>query len=120
MISKASSAAELVQIEPLNQRDELGELSQAMGLMAGWLHDSYANLEQQVAERTSQLQRRSLQLEGAAQVARDIAPPHDLEILLFQAVNTIRDRFDFYHSGIFLVDQQREFAVLRAATGEAG
>ena len=35
-------------------------------------------------------------------------------------VNLIRDRFGFYHAGIFLVDERSEFAVLRSATGEAG
>ncbi len=119
-ISGARSATELGEIEPLPQQDELGELSQAMSRMAGWLRESYLKLEEQVEERTAQLHKRSVQLEVAAQVAKDIAATHELEVLLYQAVNTIRDRFDFYHAGIFLIDQQAEFAVLRAATGEAG
>jgi putative methionine-R-sulfoxide reductase with GAF domain len=32
----------------------------------------------------------------------------------------IRERFGFYHAGIFLVDERGEYAVLRAATGEVG
>jgi GAF domain-containing protein len=36
------------------------------------------------------------------------------------AVNLIRGRFGFYHAGIFLLDDNRHYAVLRSATGEAG
>jgi GAF domain-containing protein len=39
---------------------------------------------------------------------------------MYEAVNLIRDRFGFYHAGIFLTDELQEYAILRAATGEAG
>lgn len=119
-VSRAGSAAELQPVEPLSRQDEIGELSRALTRMVNWLGDSYARLEDQVRERTSHLQRRSVQLEVAAQVARDIAAARDLETLLYRAVNIINDRFEFYHAGIFLIDQLQEYAVLRAATGEAG
>jgi len=119
-VSKARMAEELEPIEPMTQRDEIGDLSRAMSRMVGWLRESYGLLEEQVAERTRRLQRRTVQLEVAAQVARDIAAARDLESLLYRAVNTIRDRFGFYHAGIFLIDQRQEYAILRAATGEAG
>jgi GAF domain-containing protein/HAMP domain-containing protein len=119
-VSRAQSASELQPIEPLHQQDEIGELSRAMTRMVNWLRESYGRLEEQVQERTSHLQRRSVQLEVTAQVARDIAATRDLETLLYRAVNTILDRFDFYHAGIFLIDQRQEYAVLRSATGEAG
>lgn len=119
-VSQAGSAAELQPVEPLSRGDEIGELSRALARMVSWLGDSYARLEDQVRERTSHLQRRSVQLEVAAQVARDIAAARDLETLLYRAVNIINDRFEFYHAGIFLIDQLQEYAVLRAATGEAG
>ncbi len=119
-VSKARIAADLEPIEPMIQRDEIGDLSRAMSRMVGWLRESYGNLEEQVAERTQRLERRSVQLEVAAQVARDIAAARDLESLLYRAVNTIRDQFGFYHAGIFLTDQRQEYAVLRAATGDAG
>ena len=88
--------------------------------MVDWLRESYETLEKQVEERTHGLQRRRVQIEVAAQIARDIAAMRDLENLLYRSVNLIRDRFNFYHAGIFLTDQRQEYAVLRAATGEAG
>jgi len=78
------------------------------------------SLEEIVAERTRDLQRRSEELRLASEVARDATAAHDLGDLLKNAVNQVRERFDFRHVGIFLVDEIGEYAVLRAATGEFG
>ena len=64
--------------------------------------------------------RHTTQLEIAAQIARDISGSLNLDELLKKAVNFIRERFDFYHAAIFLIDLPNEFAVIREATGEAG
>lgn len=63
---------------------------------------------------------RALQLETAAEIARDISGSLNLDELLIKAVNFIRERFNFYHAAIFLLDLTGEFAVVREATGEAG
>lgn len=65
-------------------------------------------------------QRKAIQLETAAEIARDISGSLNLDELLSKAVNLIRERFDFYHASIFLLDLPGEFAVIREATGEAG
>jgi signal transduction histidine kinase len=70
--------------------------------------------------QTQDLERRSVQLRVAAEVARDTTATRELDELLNRAVNLIQDRLGFYHVGIFLVDDLGEYAVLRAATGEAG
>jgi GAF domain-containing protein len=59
-------------------------------------------------------------LETAAQVARDAAAIQDLERLLAETVRLISDRFGFYHAGIFLLDEGKEYAVLRAASSPGG
>jgi GAF domain-containing protein len=84
------------------------------------LEQEQASLEQRVEERSADLKRRILQFEIASEIAREISGETNLERLLSSAVNLIRDRFDFYHVGIFIVDDREEFAILRAATGEAG
>jgi GAF domain-containing protein len=94
-------------------------LQQAHQAVRRW-QELNETLEQRVADRTYNLERRSVQLQVAAEVARDAAAARELDDLLNRAVNLIRDRFGFYHAGIFLVDDQKEYAVLRAATGEAG
>jgi len=78
------------------------------------------SLEQRIELRTNELQKRASQLEAASEIAKDVSKISNLEELLPHAVDLIRDRFGFYHAGIFLLDERNEFAVLRAATGEAG
>lgn len=63
---------------------------------------------------------KAIQVETAAEIARDISGSLNLDELLYKAVHLIRDRFNFYHSAIFLMDQPGEFAVIREATGDAG
>ncbi len=65
-------------------------------------------------------QRKAVQLETAAEIARDISSSLNIDELLIKAVNLIRERFDFYHASVFLNDLPGEFAVVREATGEAG
>jgi GAF domain-containing protein len=63
---------------------------------------------------------RALQLQTAAEIARDISGSLDLGELLSEAVTLIRNRFNFYHAAIFLIESAKEFAIIREATGEAG
>ena len=65
-------------------------------------------------------QQRALQLETTSEIARDISGSLNLDELLIKAVSLIRERFNFYHAAIFLLDLPGEFAVIREATGEAG
>lgn len=86
-----------------------------------------ASLEMQVNQRTSELeaankrnQRRVQQFEAISQVARVITTIQDLELLLPRITELISQHFGFYHVGIFLLDENREYAVLRAANSEGG
>lgn len=65
-------------------------------------------------------QNRAIQLETAAEIARDISGSLNLDELLIKAVNFIRERLDFYHAAVFLKDFTGEFTMIREATGEAG
>jgi GAF domain-containing protein len=67
-----------------------------------------------------QARRRALQLEAVAEVSGAASSVLDLEQLLPMAAELIRDRFDLYYAGIFLVDEEGARAVLRAGTGDAG
>lgn len=63
---------------------------------------------------------RTVQLETAAEIARDISGSLNLDELLAKAVTFVRERLDYYHASIFLLDASGENAVIREATGEAG
>jgi nitrate/nitrite-specific signal transduction histidine kinase len=99
---------------------EINQLADNFNTMAGQLAETLAGLESRVEERTKALARRSTQLQASAEVARDATSIRDLNVLLNQTANLIRERFGFYHAGIFLVDPKHEYAILRASTGEAG
>jgi len=70
------------------------------------------------------LERRNLQLRTAAEVSRAASSILDPDVLIQQVVDLIRERFDLYYVGLFLVSPNEgeagRWAVLRAGTGQAG
>jgi len=64
--------------------------------------------------------RASGRLKVAAEVGRAASSFLSPDQLFDTTLNLIRERFGFYHASIFLLDDKEEYAVLRAATGEAG
>ncbi len=91
--------------------DDLKFLSTIAGQVAGVIHN---------VRLLDESRQKALQLETAAEIARDISGSLNLDELLIKAVNFIRERFDFYHASVYLHDLQGEFTVVREATGEAG
>jgi GAF domain-containing protein len=91
------------------------------------LRELQVTLENRVASRTAELEfanqrneKRARQFEAIAQVARATASNQDLETLLPNLVDVVSRQFGFYHAGIFLLDENREFAELRAANSDGG
>jgi signal transduction histidine kinase/DNA-binding response OmpR family regulator len=68
----------------------------------------------------NQTQRRAQQLEIAAEVSRLATSTLETGTLLSRAVNLLRERFGFYHTAIYLLDDQGKYAVVREATGQPG
>ena len=77
-------------------------------------------LEVRVEERTQELKGRTEQLEAIADVARSIATIQEIDRLLPEITKLVSERFGFYHVGIFLLDEIKQFAVLRAANSDGG
>jgi GAF domain-containing protein len=77
-------------------------------------------LEEQVLQRTQSLERKASQLETTSEIAKLSSEMVDPEVLMFQAVDLIQSRFDFYHASIFMLDESGNWANLVASTGEAG
>ncbi len=65
-------------------------------------------------------QRRALELQAAAEIARDTTSTLALDALLARIVNLVCQRFNYEHASIFLLDESSNYAVVREATGEAG
>ncbi len=100
--------------------DETASLTIRINQFLDELQNSRTELENRVEERTADLVRKTTQLQAASQVARDATKLEDLNTLLSQTVNLVSDRFDFYHTGIFLLDDTGRYAVLQAASSEGG
>ncbi len=79
------------------------------------LHDVTARKREE-----AEYERRTVQLHTAAEVSRAASSILKVDELLSTTVDLIRDGFDLYYVGLFLVDESRRNAVLRAGTGEAG
>jgi GAF domain-containing protein len=82
--------------------------------------DMQETLEQRVSARTQELEQQTLRVRSAAEIARDISSASTLNELLVRSSQLIIERFKFYHVGIFLLDDKKEYAVLRASPTEAG
>lgn len=77
---------------------------------------------ERAAERTAMegARRLATRLQTAAEISRSATSQLNPDQLLTESVELIRSRFDLYYVGIFLLDEQDEWAVLRAGSGEAG
>jgi GAF domain-containing protein len=78
------------------------------------------SLEERVAERTKALSRQALQLQAATEVSRAASSELNVSELTQMAVNLVRDNFDLHYVGLFLIDEQQRFAILKAGTGKLG
>jgi GAF domain-containing protein len=86
-----------------------------------------ASLEERVNRRTAELktvnqtlERRARRFEAVAQVLQAVSSIQNLDTLLPHITRVISEQFNVYHTGIFLLDNQREYAVLRATNSPGG
>ncbi len=122
LVNLAGTAAriangDLTQMARIERPDEIGILARALNSMTAQLRDLIGTLEKRVAERTDALQQRALQLETSARVSREITSILDIDTLIAQVVNLIRDAFGYYRVHVFLLDQDANQLVLRARSG---
>ena len=86
-----------------------------------------SELEQRVEARTTELaesarqvEKRASQFEAIANTARFTATSQNMDELLSAIARNVSDRFGFYHVGIFLLDENHQYAILRAANSDEG
>ncbi|MBN1146551.1 MAG: GAF domain-containing protein [Anaerolineales bacterium] len=77
-------------------------------------------LEEQIVERTQDLEQRTNYLQASFEVSRAVASILNTDQLIRDVVNLIREQFNLYYVGLFLTDASGEWAILRAGTGLAG
>jgi signal transduction histidine kinase len=105
-------------VEAAFHDEDIAALQTMADQLAVAIHNSNLHREKQTLLR--QAERRTRLLQAANKVGREAASILELDLLLPQTVDIICDAYGFYYSGIFLVDESGEWAVLRAGYGEAG
>ena len=103
-----------VTISDTTRRDEIGDLANAFAVMREAVRDLIQDLEARIAAR-------SRDISATQEISRFAATQRDLQVLMDRVVGLIVDRFSsIYHAQIFLIDSDREYAIVRASTGEVG
>jgi len=120
VIADAIVAGDLDREVQFRTKDEFGQLGESFNSMTTQLRELIGSLENRVEARTQELQQRSAYLEAAADVSQRAATVLEPDVLIQQIAEIIRERFSLYYVGVFLVDENMEWAILRAGTGEAG
>jgi len=86
-------------------------------------------LEERVGQRTrelseanEQMQQHTTRLQAVSEISQEISSnaTRQLNELLDRITHLVSEKLDYYHVGIFLLDENREYAVLRASNSEGG
>lgn len=93
--------------------DEIGALQTGFNSMTMQLEEVVNTLEERVLERTKSL-------ETVAEISRQVTNTLDLNEILRYLVNYIQTEFDFYHTHIYLVDEETNSLILVEDSGEVG
>ena len=94
-------------------RDEITTLAQAFNSMTAQIQEFIGSLEGRVTERTQSL-------ELAAEVGRSVSQVRALDVLLKDAAELIRSRFDLYYVQVYLTDPSQTNLILQSGTGAVG
>lgn len=116
-------SGEMIGVLAVENEDSFSEreielLNTIVGPLASTIHNFSQFEEIQNALDAQSKQR--IQLQTAAEVAAAATSVSELDALVQESVNLIKERFSLYYVGIFLIDDSTQQAVLVAGTGAAG
>ncbi len=76
----------------------------------------------ELSDANKQMREQATRLQIISEISQEISSniEQQLSVLLERTVRIISERLDYYHVSIFLLDENREYAVLRAANSQGG
>jgi GAF domain-containing protein/HAMP domain-containing protein len=102
------------EIPSTRRNDEIGRLANAFVDMRTQIQTLTDDMERRLQVRTRDVR-------VTQNITRTVTAERDLNRLMTQVVGLIVENFpSIYHAQIFLLDRERQFAILRASTGDAG
>jgi len=119
-LEKAIENSKTNAIEFQNSTKQLTDLRDALEVRVEQRTNELARRNQELDNANKSIQRRAAQFEALAQVTQTITAIRDIQQLLPNITSVISEKFDFYHVGIFLLDEINQFAILSAANSEGG
>jgi putative methionine-R-sulfoxide reductase with GAF domain len=108
-LAKQIAAGNLSAHAQVESSDEIGQLAVAFNQMTSQLRGSLQDLN-----------RRASELATVAEVGIAVSTILETESLLQQVVDLTKERFNLYHSHIYLLDEAGENLVLASGAGEPG
>jgi GAF domain-containing protein len=100
----------------LRRQDEIGVLAQALTRASDRVDELLSSLR----ERTADLEHQSFALQTAADVGRVAISILETQPLIEQVTALIRERFEFYYVGLFMIDESGQWVEYRAGSGPTG
>ncbi len=126
-VSERVAAGDLHARASVKSMDEIGLLSQTFNRMAEQMQATLSGMEEQIAARTAALEatqrqseKRANELQSVGEISKIITSEQRMDVLLPLITRLVSERFGFYHTGVFLLDETRQYAVLQAANSEGG
>jgi putative methionine-R-sulfoxide reductase with GAF domain len=107
------SSGDLAAEASVTTSDEIGQLATSFNSMTSQLRELVGSLEQRVAARTKDLA-------TVTEVGTATATILETDKLLQAVVDLTKERFNLYHSHIYLLDESGENLVLASGAGEPG
>jgi GAF domain-containing protein len=87
------------------------------------LSSTQSTLQQRSTElivANEQLQNRTEKLRAIAAITSTAASIHNFETLMTSVSTIVSQQLGYHHVGVFLLDEQRQYAILRSANSEVG
>ncbi len=84
------------------------------------LNSIQKNLEDMVTERARQFDQRNAQMRSVVTFARQVSDIQDVPTLLSTSVRMISERFERADADLYLLDESRQWAIMRASSSSTG